>query len=310
MTSQNDSPRPWPRLRRDDRVRIVSPASFPDETDLERLEAKLASWGLVVERGKHVLDQWGYMAGRDEARIDDLNSAFRDPNVRAVFTSRGGAGAYRIVEGIDFDSIREDPKPLVGFSDITYLHMAIWRECKVESIHGAVMGDAANSSLKRLLMETVPVVAHRDPSAYSASVRFDGIASGRLVGGHLSTLAHMAGAGLPSLRGAILLLEDKRDMGLGRVDRQLTQLRQAGALDSLAGVALGIFSRFDGYEDRGWTLIDVLNDHLAPLGVPVVGGLKVGHNGFGADGKPDQICLKIGSMATIDAAAGTLESGI
>ncbi len=306
MKDRESSPLLWPRLQPGDCVRIISPASFPEAADVARLQSELESWGLVVEIGAHVFDQWGYMAGTDQARLADLNAAFRDPNVRAVFTSRGGAGAYRIAGSIDFDAVRADPKPLVGFSDITYLQLALWRECRLPTIHGAAVGVEAKASLQRILMDTKLAVLTRDPTAYSARIQVAGAASGPLIGGNLSSIAHMAGAGLPALDGAILLLEDKRDMGLGRVDRQLTQLKQAGALDNLAGVVLGLFTGFDDYEDRGWTLIDVLKDHFAPLGVPVLGGLNIGHNGIGPDGKPDQTCVILGETVRIDVEAGTL----
>lgn len=310
MTVKRDaSSSPWPRLQPGDIVRIVSPASFPDEADVAALQAELESWGLVVERGAHIFDRWGYMAGRDPDRLDDLNAAFRDPRVRAIFTSLGGAGAYRIAEEIDFAAVRRDPKPLIGFSDISYLQLALWRECRLVTIHGAAVGHEATASARQLLMDDRPVTVTRYPHAYSAKVQVEGRATGPLVGGNLSSIAHMVGAGLPPLDGTILLLEDKRDMGLGRIDRQITQLKRAGALENLAGVALGLFTGFDDYEDRGWTLVDVLKDHLEPLGVPVLGGLNIGHNGIGADGLPDQTCVKLGAPATIDTFAGQLTSG-
>jgi muramoyltetrapeptide carboxypeptidase len=309
MMNSDPSSSSWPRLQRGDIVRIVSPASFPDEADVAALQAELESWGLVVERGAHVFDRWGYMAGRDPDRLDDLNAAFRDSRVRAIFAALGGAGAYRIAEEIDFDAVRRDPKPLIGFSDISYLQLALWRECGLVTIHGAAVGQEATSSVRQLLMDDRPVTLTRDAQAYSAKVQVEGRATGPLVGGNLSSIAHMVGAGLPPLDGTILLLEDKRDMGLGRIDRQITQLKRAGALDNLAGVALGLFTGFDDYEDRGWTLVDVLKDHLEPLGIPVLGGLNIGHNGIGVDGLPDQTCVKLGAPATIDTAAGQLTSG-
>lgn len=309
MISSDESPSPWPHLQRGDTVRIVSPASFPDEADVVALQVELESWGLTVERGAHVFDQWGYMAGRDPDRLDDLNAAFRDSKVRAIFASIGGAGAYRIAEEIDFEAVRRDPKPLIGFSDISYLQMALWRECRLMTIHGAPVGKEAAASVRQLLMDDTPVTVTRDPQAYSAKIQVEGRANGLLIGGNLSSITHMVGAGLPSFGGTILLLEDKRDMGLGRIDRQITQLKRAGALSNLAGLALGLFSGFDDYEDRGWTLVDVLKDHLEPLGIPILGGLKIGHNGLGADGLPDQTCVKLGAPATIDTAAGKLISG-
>jgi muramoyltetrapeptide carboxypeptidase len=152
-------------------------------------------------------------------------------------------------------------------------------------------------------------VFYFSPGDQEFPVLVEGRATGLLIGGNLSSITHMVGAGLPSLDGTILLLEAKRDMGLGRIDRQITQLKRAGALDNLAGLALGLFSGFDDYEDRGWTLVDVLKDHLEPLGIPVLGGLKIGHNGIGADGRPNQTCVKLGAPATIDTAAGKLTSG-
>lgn len=273
------------------------------------MQAELESWGLVVELGDHVFDRWGYQAGKDHERLEDLNAALRDPRVRAVITSRGGAGAYRITASLDVAAVRADPKPVVGYSDITYLHLALWRACAVPGVHGAAVGMEAIASLRRLLMDREPVVAVRDPLSYSAQVHVAGRAEGPLLGGNLSSVTHLVGAGLPSLDGAVLLLEDTRGMGLGRVDRQLTQLRNSGALDRVAGIALGLFTGFDDYQDRGWTLLDVLADHLGVLGIPVLGGLRIGHDGAGRDGKPDQTCVAVGAPATLDTVSETLTSG-
>lgn len=225
----------WPALQPGDVVRLVSPASFSNPAGIASLTAVLKSWGLQVQVGKHAQDQWGYMAGHDYDRLADLNDAFRDPSVRAVVTTRGGAGAYRICEEIDFDAVRADPKPVIGFSDITYLQMTLWRECRLPTIHGCLDGSDAIQSARALLMDGKSVQVSSDATAYSARVRIAGSARGPLIGGNLASLCHMVGAGLPDLRGAILLLEDKRDMGLGRLDRQLTQLKRSGALGLVAG---------------------------------------------------------------------------
>jgi muramoyltetrapeptide carboxypeptidase len=226
--------------------------------------------------------------------------------VRAVVATRGGAGAYRICDEVDVQAVRADPKPLLGFSDITYLHAALWRSCRLPGVHGWLVGDDAVASARRILLDAAPVVVRPDPSTYTARVLRPGVGRGRLLGGNLSSLAHLVGAGLPDLEGAVLLLEDKRDMGLGRVDRQLTQLRRTGALEGVAGVALGLFTEFDGYDDRGWTLLEVLTDHLDRLGVPVLGGLPIGHGGTDGAGRPDQVCVPLGPEAVLDADAGTL----
>jgi muramoyltetrapeptide carboxypeptidase len=298
-TPASRAPLRSPRLHAGDRVRLVSPASFPDRASLATSVRVLESWGLVVEVGEHAMDRWGYMAGRDEDRLADLNGAFRDPGVRAIITTRGGAGAYRIADGIDFAAVRADPKPLVGFSDVTNLHLALWHGASLTGIHGCLAGERSCASVRALLMNGETVTLHRDPGALTAAVAVSGVARGRLLGGNLRTLAGFVGAGLPDFKGAIVLLEDERTRGLGQVDRELTQLRRSGALDGIAALALGSCPGFEGYEDRGWTLLDVLQDRLCDLGVPVLGGLDVGH-------VPDPIAFPLGPDALLDATTGTL----
>ncbi len=295
-----------PRLRAGDRVRLVSPASTPTAAGVADATAVLEGWGLVVEVGTHALDEWGYMAGTDAARLADLNDALRDPGVRAVIATRGGAGAYRIADALDFAALRANPKPLLGFSDVTPLHLGMLHRAGVMSLHGCLVGARATVACRQLLLDAAPVRVVRDPAAYSSAIERPGLAVGPLVGGNLRGVAGCVGVRMPSLRGAILLLEDERTVGLGQVDRQLTQLIRSGALDGLVGVALGHFSGFAGYEDRGWSLREVLQDQLGALGVPILGGLDIGHGGVGDNGGPDQTVVPIGALARLDATAGTL----
>ncbi|MDX8144053.1 LD-carboxypeptidase [Lentzea sp. BCCO 10_0061] len=291
-----------PRVVAGDRVRLVSPASYPSEDELAESVRTLESWGLVVEVGEHALDRHGYLAGRDSDRLADLDDAYRDPGVRVVIATRGGAGAYRIAHELDFDAVRADPKPLAGFSDITSLHLALWRHCRIAGIHGFLAGARSAASTRSLLMETEPAVLRRDQEALTAAVQVGGVATGNLVGGHLGTLAWSVGAGLPELDGAILFLEAPRAVGLGHVDRQLTQLIRSGSLRGLRGVALGRFPGFEDYTDRDWTVLDVLRDRLEPLGVPVIGGIDVGHGDH-------PLSIALGPMAELDADSGTLTVG-
>ncbi|RSN29227.1 LD-carboxypeptidase [Amycolatopsis sp. WAC 04169] len=288
-----------PMPRPGDHVRLVSPASFPSRELVAETKAILESWGLVVEIGAHVFDQRGFMAGRDEDRLADLDDAFRDPAVRAVIATRGGAGAYRIADDLDFAAVLADPKPMVGFSDITALHLALWRHCGLAGIHGFLAHPRSAAATRRLLMDGEPAVLHRDPRAMTIAAEVPGTASGELVGGNLGTLAHAVGIGLPSLSGAILFLEAERTMGLGQIDRQLTQLIRSGALDGVRGIALGRFPGFEDFTDRGWTLVDVFKDRLGSLNVPVLGGIDVGHG-------PDPLSLPLGPAAILDTEAGTL----
>lgn len=296
-----------PMLRPGDEVAVVSPASYPEPAALESLVAELRNWGLRPRLGRNVLSRHGFMAGPDPARADDLNAAIRDEEVRAIFASRGGAGSYRIADLVDWDALRSDPKPLVGFSDITHLHLGWFFRSGVASVHGAADGRRACEQLRSVLLEGAgnTVTAYRR-SPLAVLTSSEGCATGPLVGGNLRELAGAVGCGLPGLAGAILVLEDLRHVGLGQIDRNLVQLRRSGVLDGLQGVVLGHFSGFDDYVDRGWRILDVLTDNLSDLDAPILAGVQVGHGLVGPDGEPDQDVLVLGSSATIDCASGTL----
>jgi muramoyltetrapeptide carboxypeptidase len=291
-----------------DRVRFVSPASPPTREGIRRGTELLASWGLQVELGEHVFDEVGYLAGTDEDRLVDLNAAFRDPGVRAIFATRGGKGAYRIVPGLDFAAARRDPKPLVGFSDITHLHLALWRRCGLVGIAGPFVnwsdeytGPVSAEALRRALMTVEPITIRQDPDEPTTAVTVAGNATGFLMGGNLTAVRGEVGAELPSLDGAILFVEDTKGTGLGQVDRDLTQLIRSGSLGGLRGVAVGQFPGFEESRAGSWTIIDVLRDRLGTLDVPVLGGLPFGH-AFNLD----LPTLPLGTAATIDTTAGTL----
>lgn len=267
-----------------------------------------------VEFGDHVFDELGYLAGADADRVADLNAAFQDPGVRAIFATRGGKGAYRIVDAVDFDAAQRDPKPLVGFSDITSLHIALWQQCGLVGMAGpfvnwsdAYTGPAAAEALRRALMTTDPITINSDPAEITAVLSTKGVASGFLMGGSLTAVRGEIGARLPDLSGAILLIEDRKGSGLGQVDRDLTQLIRSGALTGIRGVAVGQFVEFENSIAGGWTIIDVLRDRLTELGVPVLGGLPFNHG--------HNLALPtypLGTDAVIDVEAGTLtvEAGV
>ena len=266
----------------------------------------LSSWGLRVEMGRHAFDWSGYLAGSDSARLADVNEALRDPGVRGVFATTGGKGAYRVAPHLDFNAARADPKPFVGFSDITYLHLALLRADVGGSVHGPFVNwsdeyydaDCAEG-LRRSLMDPEPVVISSRVSDYTAQLSSGGKATGTLVGGHFDSVSRAVGWALPALDDAILLLEDHHGTGLGQVDRCLAQLVHAGLLGNLRGIALGTFGEFETTTASGTTLADVLRDWLAPLDVPILGGLPIGHG-------LNPASVPLGTTATIDVAAGTL----
>lgn len=294
-----------PKLLTGDLVRLVSPASYPDQPHIDNYIETLESWGLRCDVGDSVLGKHGYMAGTDAERLDDLNKAFRDPEIRAIIATRGGAGAYRISDDIDFEAVRSDPKLLVGFSDITHLHLSLLSNASVGGIHGCLNGDITQDSTKRLLMATDPITLSSNATAVSAAVKFEGQATGPIVGGNLQSVTTSIGVRMPSMVGAILFLEYHRK-GLGTVDRYLTQLMRSGALDGIAGVVLGSFECGRGYSDRGWTIADVLQDRLGLLNVPVLGGIDSGHDTLDQHGNSNFSAIPLGSVATLDTYEGIL----
>ncbi|MFI2490272.1 LD-carboxypeptidase [Promicromonospora kroppenstedtii] len=288
---------PVKRLEPGDAVALVSPASWSDESWVDESIATVESWGFEARLGKHADDRLGYLAGGDAERAADLNDAIRDPEVRAILTLRGGCGSLRLLADVDTDALRADPKPLIGFSDITALHQ-VWHRAGVPSVHGAVAGTRATTVLNLLRGEPGEPV-RSDTDQYGAYLTTSGTASGPLVGGNLEMLARSVGIVDNDLAGHILLLELNRTVGLGMVDRPLTQLILSGALAGITGVAVGSLEGFDGYEDRGWNVLDVLRDRLGSLGVPILAGLPLGHI-------ENPVSVPLGVRCELDADAGTL----
>lgn len=291
-------------LRAGDAVMLVSPSGPTKPERVARGVELLTGWGLRVMVGTHAYARNGYLAGGDALRAADLNAAFADPRVRGIVCTRGGYGAQRVVDAIDMSVVRRDPKVVVGFSDITALQLALWRGARLATLHGpgAAWTDERTpplsaESLRAGMMSTEPVVVKRDPAEDTAPVSVPGVARGTLFGGNLCLLTSSVGtADLPDLTGAVLLLEDV-DEPPYKVDRMLTHLRRSGVLRGLVGVAVGQFTNCA--DNWSVTVADVLADRLGDLGVPVLGGLPVGH-GYG------QVTVPVGTVATVDVAAGTL----
>lgn len=192
------------------------------------------------------------------------------------------------------------------FSDITNLHLSLLTRCKLGVIHGCLWGTQAQASVKQLLMTTSPITVQANPKAVSAGISIPGTAQGRITGGNLPALANAVGVRMPSMEGAIVFLEYHRTGGLGTVDRCLTQLIRSGSLDGIAGVVLGSFECLRDFTDRGWSVIDVLNDRLGKLNIPVLGGIDAGHDVTNDNGDMDQYALPLGSFATFDTYKRTL----
>ena len=290
-----------PPLVLGDRVAVVSPSGPVDPDRLSRGVQVLRSWGLRPEIGPSTWARLGYLAGDDAARAADFSSAWRDPGVRAVVAARGGYGAARIVDLVDWAALRTAvPKLFVGSSDATALHEAITTELGLATVYGPM-------AASEVFVTDEPTRAHLrqalfDPPsrlAFPGSVALiSGRASGRTVGGTVALLA--AGVGSRHSRPArdgIAVLEDVGEPPY-RLDRDLTQLLRAGWFDGVAGIVLGT------WVDCGppGAALDVLTERLVPLGVPILAGAEVGHG-------PRTLSVPLGVPATLDAGAGALAFG-
>lgn len=294
-------------LRRGDRVEIVAPSGPVNPERLRRGCALLATWGLEVTLGAHVLDRdphAPYLAGRDADRAADLQRAWCDPAVSAVSCARGGYGAGRLLAHLDWRQMRAArPKPLLGSSDVTALHQAWATHLRVVTLFapmaaGEVLGEpvpdpasAAHLRARLFEPESVTRLAATEPR-----VLVGGRAAGVTVGGTISLLA--AGVGTPDVwpaAGGVAVLEDV-DEPAYRLDRYLTQLLRSGWFDRVRAVALGSFV------GCGPDAVAVVGRRLAGLGVPVLAGFAVGH------GAP-QLTVPLGVAAMLDADAGTLALG-
>ncbi|HSL52409.1 MAG TPA: LD-carboxypeptidase [Candidatus Deferrimicrobiaceae bacterium] len=305
------------RLAPGQTIGMVAPSSAPNEPERIRFAIDtVESLGFKVKPGAHLYDRDGYLAGADAARAADLNAMFADEGVDAIWCVRGGYGASRILPALDYALMQRRPKALIGYSDITALHMAIHRHAGLVTFHGPVALRAFTpyslGELKRVLWTgETPTRLGGPPPFERAEGRVDwdnrvatlvpGRARGRLLGGNLCLLAHLCGTPyFPDLRGAILFLEDVEE-AYYRIDRMLTQLWLSGALAGIAGVAFGKFTNCDPspFFLQNRPIEDILGERCRALGVPAVSGIMVGHI-------EDQTTLPVGCLAELDADAGTL----
>jgi muramoyltetrapeptide carboxypeptidase len=293
-------------------IGLITPSSPPLDERFDRAVEILNGLGFKVKVGKNVRARYGYLAGTDKQRIDDLHEAFRDPEVEAVWCLRGGYGAGRLLPYLDYDLIRRNPKPLIGYSDITALHLAIHKKTGLVSFHGPVAGsDFPENTLRHFT-----AVAMRPEMPYTLSIPpkdvelpgpeflpfviSEGIAEGVLTGGNLSLLSAMVGTEyLPSFRGKIVFIEDIGEQPY-RIDRMFVQLMQGSDLADAAGIALGVFSDCQPKGNSpSLSLVQTLKECLGNMGMPVVYGLPFGHVAHNAT-------LPMGIKAALDAGKGTL----
>lgn len=303
MTAETAPPLRPRALEPGARVALVAPAGPVDSRRVEEACARCRGMELHPVPSPSSRARHRFLAGSDATRLADLQEAFDDPAVDAVWALRGGYGTQRIVDRLDLARQLRDPIPFVGFSDNTAL-LARHAALGVVSVHGphpsADLTPGAEAHLRRLLFRTEPPGALPPPEGEPPPrTLVDGVAEGRLVGGNLAILASLCGTrDAPLTRGRILFLEDVGEPAY-RVDRMLLQLRRSGALEGVTGLALGRFTRRDPSEPEEHPVEDVLREYARAAGVPTVSGLAFGH-------VPDNHALPVGGRARLDGSDASL----
>ena len=306
------------RLSAGDTVALVSPASATfNSVDLQIARESLEALGFKVRVSEHMMERHGNLAGEDKARADDLNKAFADKSVNAVHAIRGGWGSARLLPLLDYDVIRRNPKVLIGYSDITALHLAIQAKTGLITFHGPIgLGRWDPYSLdyyKRVLFNGEQVTYSNKQGISTernslTQVEFrtrtitPGKARGKLLGGNLTVLTTILGSPyVPDWDNAILFCEDVGE-DLYRIDRMVTQLKLTGVLGKIKGFVFGGCSEC-GPGDGNYgalTLEEIFNDHIKPLGIPAWQGAMIGH-------AQPQWTLPEGAGVEMDAAAATIK---
>jgi muramoyltetrapeptide carboxypeptidase len=283
------------------RIALIAPAGplqKPEELARAQENARTFGWEPIV--ALHARDRTGYLAGHDRDRLNDINVALRDPNIDGIWCLRGGYGMIRILADIDYDALSRTPKAIIGYSDITALHAAVQRKCRLVTYHGPTarepLSELARDSFERAVVKQTDSCGTA-PKAREINA---GTAEGRLVGGNLAVLASLCGTPfIPDLSDGILILEDINEP-VYRIDRMLQQLRLSGALTGCKAIVFGECVKCSddaGGGGRGFD--EVLGETAHALGVPCMAGIPVGHIDA-------QWTIPLGATATLDTKTRTL----
>ena len=303
-------PRP---LVKGDTVALVSPSGASSERlSLQLAQEAMEALGFNVKTGAHYASRRGHLAGCDAERAGDLNTMFADKQVKAIVCVRGGSGAARLLPLLDYSVIRQNPKVLLGYSDITALHCAIQAKTGLVTFHGPIGSGSWNrfnvDQFERMFFkrELMHYQNKRDaddelvPRKNRTVTLNGGKAKGTLLGGNLTVLTALAGSPyLPDFTGKILFLEDVSEAPY-RIDRMFSTLKLMGALDKIAGFIFGQCTDCtpgDGYGSL--TLDQIFDDYISPLKIPAYRGAMIGHI-------REQFILPVGGTVEMDADSGSL----
>ena len=297
------------KLKFGDTIGLIAPSgAVRTEGAVARAVEETKRMGFKVKLGESAQQKYGYLSGTDEVRARDINNMFADDEVDAIICIRGGYGAMRILDKLDYEMISKHPKIFAGFSDITALHIALLNRCDLATFHAPMavgwadgpMDDFSRESMYKALMHAEPMGELVNPPEYEKKTVNPGIAEGTLVGGNLMLITSSLGTPWEiDTKGRILFIEEVSERTYC-VDRMLTQLRLAGKFDDCAGVVFGDFADCNiEYPEFGLTLEEIIRDVVAPCGKPIFTGLRCGHCS-------PKLTLPLGVKCRMDADACTL----
>ncbi|WP_175989374.1 LD-carboxypeptidase [Bacillus sp. Marseille-Q1617] len=300
------------KLKHGDTVGIVAPASPPKKEALEKAITFLEGLGLVVKMGSSVLNEYGYLAGTDEERAEDIHTMFSDSAINAIICACGGYGTGRLVSKLDYELIARNPKIFWGYSDITFLHTAIHQKTGLVTFHGPMLSsDVGLPDVHELtkqsfgqLFETKNVEFTHKSSPLHTVV--EGNASGPVIGGNLTLLVSTLGTEYEvDTKGKIFFIEDI-DEEPYKVDRMLNQIKMAGKFQDAEGIIIGDFKNC-GPDKRkeSLTLDQLFEEHIKPADKPAMKGFLIGHSS-------PCLAIPVGSVGRMNTKEKTLivESGI
>ncbi len=300
------------RLKEGDLIGLVTPGSPISKKQLEETVEKLEKLGFRTFYQDSVLSEYGYFAGSDQERADELMGMFTNEDIDGILCVRGGYGSIRILDLLDFEQIKHNPKVLIGYSDITALLSSIYEQTGLITFHGpfgiSEFNDFTLKSLKKIVMTPVDNYKYpykreddtEDKAEYDLYTINGGKAEGELTGGNISVLDSMIGSRFEvNFENKIVYLEDTEEKTY-RVDKMLVHLLQATNLKKAAGIVMGVFYECNINDEPRLSLKEAIGDLLKPLDIPVSYGLSFGHIDI-------MITIPNGIMARMNADRNTLE---
>jgi muramoyltetrapeptide carboxypeptidase len=296
-----------PALKKGDTVAITSPAGAVwDDKQIETFSNILKGFGFKVVLGKTLYEKFGYFSGTDDFRAKELNGFFSDKNVKAIFCMKGGWGCARILDKLNYELMKNNPKILIGFSDITALLVAITAKTGLVTFHGPVGNSGWNEYTKNVFsevcMEGSTYSFPENPFGEEKIITINkGIASGQLFGGNLTVLSGIMGSNyLPDFKNKILFLEEAKEEPYS-IDRMLTQLKLCGVLNNISGFVFGKCAKCLAEEPlKAFTFDEVIKQHIEPLGIPAFYGAMIGHI-------ENKYTIPLGVNAIINADTGSIK---